>query len=226
MMANKPTRAQVIGIAVILVLTLLCALMLSSCSGIRLERRLAPDIKAWYNTVNILMETDVPADIAGAKGITERTYFMRLPYALQTSYREMFWKIRDPDTRAVFESRQSYVLRFMRGYERSSMAHLILLCGLPVDIELYGPNGENLGSAAILENKGYVNTISIWSYYYKGYRVLYGFESKGGSWYPYPISAAMVSEQAKFERYWWWLMGPTWNGWDLWREIIGKKVGQ
>jgi len=225
-MINKPTRGQVIGIVAILVLALLCVLMLSSCSGIKLERRLAPDLKAWYGTVHILMQADVPADIAGRKGVTERRYFLMLPYALQTRYREMFWKIRDFDTKAVFEGRRVYIARFMRIYERSPMAHLILLCGLPGDIELYGSNGAYLGSAGILDNKGYTNAVAIWSYYYKSYCVLYGFESKGESWHPYPISAVMVSEQAKFERYWWWLMGPNWNGWDLWREVIGKRVGQ
>jgi hypothetical protein len=225
-MISKPTRAQVIGIVAILVLTFLCFLMLSSCSGIKLERRLASDLKAWYGTVNILMETDVPIDIAGGKGITERAYFLRLPYALQTRYREMFWNIRDPDSRAVFESRQAYIAKFMREYERSPMAHLIRLCGLPSEIELYGPGGEYIGQAGILDHKSYDNTVAIWVYYYKSSRVLYGFESKGESWYSYPISAVMVNEQAKFERYWLWLLGPNWNGWDSWKEVLGKRVGE
>jgi len=224
-MTNRPTQAHAIGIVAILGLALLCILVLSSCAGIRLERGLAPDLKAWYGTVSILMQTDVPADIAGRTGVTESRYFLTLPYALQVGYREMFWKIRDFDTRAVFEGRRAFVGRFMKSYKRSPMAHLILLCGLPDDIELYSPSGSFIGSVGILDNKGYANAVAIWSYYYKSTRVLCGFESKGESWHPYPISAEMVNEQAKFERYWWWQMGPNRNGWDAWREIIGNRVG-
>ena len=224
------TRQQRIITAVILALGVLaCIWMLTAsagCATVRLERRLAPEVRAWYGIHEILMETVVPEDISGAKGMTERTYFLRLPEALQTRYRAMFWQVRDFDTRAVFESRRTYVNRALVNYKHSPMATLIILCGLPEDIELYSPGGYFIGSAGILDNKGYSNTVAIWSYYYKSYRVRYGFESTGETWRPCPISAVMVNEQAKFERYWRWLMGPSWNGWDAWREIIGKRVGQ
>jgi len=49
---------------------------------------------------------------------------------------------------------------------------------------------------------------------------VYGFECRGQVWRTYPISPEMGLEQLKFERYWSWLMGPNWNGWDSWMEAI------
>jgi len=214
------TYRQAVVIVIIFVLALLACIFLNSCATARLEARLAPEFRGWYAAHVILMHSDVPEFVAGRKGMTERVYFLQLPRDQQAKYQQMFWKIRDFDAEAVFKSRVAYMERCWPTERRSPMADLILLCGLPEDVILYTPEGELLGPAGILDSLGNAQVVAHWYYYYRSFIVVYGFECRWQTWHPYPVSAEMGLEQLKFEQYWSWLMGPSWNGWDLWMEAI------
>lgn len=222
MKCKNLTYQQAVVIVIIFVLALLACVFFSSCATARLAARLAPEFRGWYSAHVILMHTDVPEFVSGQKGMTEQVYFLRLPYDQQVKYQQMFWKMRDFDTEAIFKSRVAYIERFWPTERRTPMADLILLCGLPEDVLLYTPEGDLLGPAGIFDNSGNSQVVAYWYYYYQNYPVVYGFECRGQTWHPYPVSAEMGLEQLKFEQYWSWLMGPSWNGWDLWVEEMKK----
>jgi hypothetical protein len=223
-----PSRAQGIGIVLIILAALaMIALTVTDCTSAKLIKQMGdPEMAKWLRQHSILMNTVVPKDVAGIKGQSEYSYFLHLPYDLKCKYRAMFWKIRDFDTEKVFKSREFYVSMRLRGMERSEMAYLILLCGEPDFIQLFLPSGENLGMGSVGENKLLGELYAQWYYSFQNRFVVYVFHYVNGSWREEGTSAEMASETAAFERRWMWLLGPNWNGWDEWRAVIGKSVGQ
>jgi len=203
----------------------LCILALtSSCATVRLERRLDNDTRVWFRVHEILMQTDVPRFITDGQKVSEASYFLQLPKDLQTRYREMFWQIREKQAREYFEGRLEYLRKHQGELGKNSAEYrLILLCGLPDHIQLYGPNWEYLGPASVREDKAYDQTIAMWTYYWESNQCNYAFRSSGGHWVPEALSATEVNNCFRFEQWCRVFFAPTWNGWDEWKKIIGPE---
>lgn len=194
----------------------------STCVTWKLEHGLDKSLRSWLDEVSILMNSDVPEDIAGRKGMSEYGYFLRLSPELRARYREMFWKIRYWGMEAKFQGRLQYVRRSFQNNLWNPMAQQIILCGMPDDINLYTVNGDDLGLVGVGDSKGYDEVLAIWSYYVGAYIVRFGFICKGMVWSNYPISVGSAADQHRFLRQCQWEWAPTWVGYDEWREVLKK----
>ena len=48
MNCGKVSRAQAVGIVLVFLAAFLCAILLTNCATMKLERRLAPELRDWY----------------------------------------------------------------------------------------------------------------------------------------------------------------------------------
>ncbi len=129
------------------------ALYSISCSALRLELRLSPPIKEWYRQYWPLMEGAVPVKI-DPRARKEREYFLRLPAELQERYLNLFWSLRDEETKKIYEERLGIVNRL---YKEAALpgcltdrGKVYLICGPPDSIEgldesqVFNPLGNSI----------------------------------------------------------------------------------
>ena len=186
-------------------LVLLC----NGCTTLRLERRLKPDIKEWYDLHSLLMENEVPEWICKD---SEKGMFLHFPSELQRGYIKIFWKIRRPEAREIFESRLEYVNECIKEPPytpwKTDRGRLFLLCGTPTYITyFYGGQWQYLSPEGYYGSDCYMTWIYIRPAYAR-----FTFEKRtDDSWRL--VTGDLVSNQNEIQRWWREFFAPTEDGW-------------
>jgi len=217
------------GRSIALILSLL---FLAGCATIRLERRLAPDIRKFYELHSIFMDTDIPKWIS-EKRITERRLFLILTEAKQQEYVKRFWEMRTDFAGELFGERLEAVNDVFRheakdGWQ-TDRGQLCLLVGFPDDVYWYESMDGSTFERGVPQGEGVVpgapNAIQRWVYFVPGFgSVVYDFTfSPPYSWRRMIDSLAEHSLQVEFEKRWREFFAPTEDGWDIVASIIMEK---
>jgi len=69
------------------------------------EKELPPDIKAWFEIHQVLMQNKVPEI---KEDWTEADVFLAIHPEMQRTYRFLFWELREPGLKEVFEANLLY----------------------------------------------------------------------------------------------------------------------
>ena len=201
-------------------------LLLIVCSTLKMERGLSPTHKKFYDHVWLIMETRVPKDI-DPKQPYERVYFLKLTPEQKDKYIKLFWEMREVDAEKEYQFRTELATKAFRGEgidgEKTDRGFILLLCGQPDYLECVDQNGDYYNAGE--EEWGYAEQaerrwFQKWIYWYgQGFfrqLVPVWFEyDKTRTWHYIPSTD---SQQKSFIDYCRWRLGPTPEGWDLWRK--------
>lgn len=128
-----------------------------SCATHKLERRLIPELRTWYELHLPVLENELPdwavealhealPKTFGKKHVTEKQFFLRLPsVAAQAEYTRIFWNLRGgaPMAKEYYMrvSAATNVFREEAQFKgqgwKTDRGWLLLRCGFPIDIRTF-----------------------------------------------------------------------------------------
>lgn len=204
-------------------LIILALILLTACATARLERRLSPDVRGWYDEHKIIMDGTMPPELwPEGKPITEKKFFLALPVEAQRKYMGAFWKLRWSECETQWKARREYARLFYSAGGRkgkdTDRGYVLLICGPPIDEQRYPDQKQSSGMVKNEEDiEG--NSFMAWSYPNRGQVVHVWFRYRADDWRLEPISAANGNETfnliADCLRWWY-----PWD-WVPWEEARG-----
>ena len=200
------------------------------CSLVKLEHKLAPDIKEWYTLHGVLMESKVPQwiDNRWHKSISEQRHFLTLSPELQRIYiKKYFWKIRMEGLAGVFYERIDIANRMFNeggkaGWD-TDRGQIFIKHGFPIRMYYYRDTnrfGESYTNNPDIEG----NSLQIWDYMMNFRMVTYMFIWRSGTWTSYYLSAFTMGDQSTHHQEFIKAWAPTEEGWLLWSDYLYNKM--
>jgi len=198
---------------------LLLAIGLIGCATFKLERQLAPDIKAWYRTHSILMQSKTPKWLNSHKR-SESYHFLRMPERIQRKWMAMFWDIRAEGANWLFYDRLEYAKRH---FHRDDRERTFLINGSPDFVYYYrhGDPNSYWGNPSDSLSTRYV----IWRYYRHNIFAEYCFKVDFGRYRTDMTSARGMGEQRYFEQRNLEMLAPTPEGWLELESMLYLELG-
>lgn len=199
--------------------SLLLIFVFYSCATLRMEKKLTPPVRAWYDTHHIIMEGNVMWWIS-EKPMSEGKYFLRLSPELQLKYISVFWKIRRVEMEEQFKARVEFAQKFFTDanrWQESDRARIMVVCGYPEEIRPF----DKYGRECFCEEPG---CIQVWFYTHVGTRYACVFLKTQSEWAYSPNNVAIISEFHRFYN----LCLYFWEPFDYgpWEDILKAEAAK